>query len=526
MTESKTIGATAILSVAMLAMLCAPASMAKPASSTVATVTVHADKPGATINKNVYGQFSEHLGAGIYGGIWVGENSPIPNTRGFRNDVVAALKDLHVPVIRWPGGCFGDEYHWRDGIGPRAQRTVKINHNWGGVPEDNAFGTHEFFDFLDLIGADAYVSANVGTGSPQEMNDWLEYMTSDQDTTLTRLRKANGRDKPWKLSMLAIGNETWGCGGNMTPQYYADVFKQYTTFIRTKPEARPIVIASGGHDVDTSWTKTLMSSVKYGMDAISFHYYTIKGSKWVDKGAAVGFGEDEWMDHIANTLKMDTFLKNNIAIMNKIDPKKQVGFYVDEWGTWYLPEPGREPGFLYQQNTIRDAVIAGANFNIFHKYADRVRMTSIAQTINVLQAMILTDGPKMVLTPTYHVFHMYIPFQGATSLPVDLKTPSYKYGKNSVPEISVSAARVAGGDIDVALVNFNPDQSAKVSVAIAGAKPGQVSGTILTGPTMDAHNTFDDPDAVHPVAFNDAQVVNGRLTLTLPAKSVVVLDVK
>jgi alpha-N-arabinofuranosidase len=269
-----------------------------------------------------------------------------------------------------------------------------------------------------------------------------------------------------------------------------------------------------------------MSSVKYGMDAISFHYYTIKGSKWVDKGAAVGFGEDEWMDHIANTLKMDTFLKNNIAIMNKIDPKKQVGFYVDEWGTWYLPEPGREPGFLYQQNTIRDAVIAGANFNIFHKYADRVRMTSIAQTINVLQAMILTDGPKMVLTPTYHVFHMYIPFQGATSLPVDLKTPSYKYGKNSVPEISVSAARVAGGDIDVALVNFNPDQSAKVSVAIAGAKPGQVSGTILTGPTMDAHNTFDDPDAVHPVAFNDAQVVNGRLTLTLPAKSVVVLDVK
>jgi alpha-N-arabinofuranosidase len=525
MTVSKTLRASAVLSVALLTMLCAPAALAKPSPSAT-TITIHADKPGAEINKNVYGQFSEHLGAGIYGGIWVGENSPIPNTRGFRNDVVAALKDLHVPVIRWPGGCFGDEYHWRDGIGPRAQRTVKINHNWGGVPEDNAFGTHEFFDFLDLIGADAYVSANVGTGTPQEMNDWLEYMTSDRDTTLTRLRKANGRDKPWKLAMLAIGNETWGCGGNMTPQYYADVFKQYATFIRTKPDARPIVIASGGHDSDTSWTKTLMSSVKRDMDAISFHYYTIKGIKWEDKGAAVGFGEDQWMDHIANTLKMDGFLKNNIAIMNKLDPKKRVGFYVDEWGTWYLPEPGREPGFLYQQNTMRDAVIAGANFNIFHKYADRVRMTSIAQTINVLQAMILTDGPKMVLTPTYHVFHMYIPFQGATSLPVDLKTPPYKYGKTSVPEVSVSAARVASGDIDVALVNLNPDHSVKVSVAIAGAKPGQVSGTILTGDTMDAHNTFDNPDAVHPVAFDGATIVKGRLTLTLPAKSVVVLDVK
>jgi alpha-N-arabinofuranosidase len=531
MKVSKTLCATAVLS-ATLAMLCAPGAMAKPSRSVAGTtITIRADRPGAQINKNVYGQFSEHLGAGIYGGIWVGEDSPIPNTRGIRNDVVAALKDLHVPVVRWPGGCFGDEYHWREGIGPRAQRTVRINHNWGGVPENNAFGTHEFFDFLDQIGADAYVSANVGTGSPAEMVDWLEYMTSDQDTTLTRLRKANGRDKPWKLAMLAIGNETWGCGGYMRPEYYADIFKQYAAFIRTKPDARPLVIASGSHDGDTSWTKTLMSSAKtdsgrFAMNAISLHYYTINGIKWEDKGADLGFGEDQWISHIANTLKMDGFLKNNIAIMNKYDPKKYVGLYVDEWGTWYLPEPGREPGFLYQQNTIRDAVIAAANFNIFHKYADRVRMTSIAQTINVLQSMILTDGPKMILTPTYHVFHMYIPFQGATSLPTDLKTPRYQYGKASVPEVSASAARIADGDIDVALVNLNPDHAAKVSVAIAGAKPQQVSGTILTASAMDAHNTFDDPNAVHPEAFNDAKIVGGRLSLTLPPKSVVVLDVK
>jgi alpha-N-arabinofuranosidase len=537
MTDSRTLRAITISSVALVAMLSAPAALAKPPASSTTTITIHADKPGPQINKNIYGQFSEHLGAGIYGGIWVGEDSTIPNTRGFRNDVIAALKDLHVPVVRWPGGCFGDEYHWREGIGPRAQRSVRVNHNWGGVPEPNAFGTHEFFDFVDLIGADAYVSANVGTGSPQEMADWLEYMVADQDTTLTRLRKANGRDNPWKLSFLAMGNETWGCGGNMRPEYYADIFKQYATFVRTPRGSRPMLIASGGHDDDLSWTTTLMENMHWGthpanirwqMDAISFHYYTIPSPThdWEHKGPSTGFGEDQWMSTLVNTLKMDDYLGKNIAIMNKYDPQEKVGFYVDEWGTWYDPEPGREPGFLYQQNTMRDAVVAGVNFNIFHKYADRVRMANIAQTINVLQAMILTDGPKMVLTPTYHVFHMFIPFQGATSLPTNLSTPRYQYGNASVPEVSVSAARIADGDIDVALVNLDPNRAAQVSVAIAGAKPQQVSGTILTATAMDARNTFDAPDAVHPVAFDDARIVNGRLTLTLPAKSVVVLDVK
>lgn len=491
-----------------------------------ASVTVHADKPGAVINKNVYAQFSEHLGTGIYGGIYVGEKSKIPNTRGFRNDVVAALKNLRVPMVRWPGGCFADEYHWREGVGPKAKRAIRVNHMWGAVPEDNAFGTHEFFDFIGMIGADAYVNANLGTGSPAEATDWLEYMTGTQDTTLVRERKANGHAKPWKVSVFAIGNETWGCGGNMRPEYYADQFKQYLTFIRMPKETRPLILASGGNDFRTDYTETLMKEVKDGMDAISFHYYTIAGEKWEHKGASTGFPEAEWTSTMAHALQIDTLIKGNVDVMDKYDPAKKVGFYVDEWGTWFDPDPGSNPGFLVQQNTVRDALVAAIHFNVFHKYADRVRMTSIAQTVNVLQAMILTDGPKMVLTPTYYVYQMYIPFQDATMLPVDVKAGSVVSGKYTVPEVSASAAKTKAGTIAVALANLNPDNGTSVTIDLPGATAGSVSGKILTGPQMDSRNTFDKPNAVHPVAFTGAKVEGGKLTVNLPAKSVVVLEVK
>lgn len=509
---------------AAAAMLVLSGATAAPVGGT--SLTIHADKPGAVINKNVYGQFSEHLGSGIYGGIYVGENSSIPNTHGFRNDVVAALKDLHVPMVRWPGGCFADEYHWREGVGPKDKRAVRVNHNWGSVPEDNSFGTHEFFNFIDMIGADAYVNANIGTGSPAEAVDWLEYMTGDQDTTLVRERKANGHDKPWKISVFAIGNETWGCGGNMRPEYYADLFKQYTTFIRMPKETKPLILASGGNDARTDYTETLMKSVKGGMDAISYHYYTIAGEKWAHKGASTGFPASEWASTMAHALKIGDYIGANVTIMDKYDPSKHVGFYVDEWGTWFDPDPGSNPGFLVQQNTMRDAVVAAVHFNIFHKYADRVRMTSIAQTVNVLQAMILTDGAKMLLTPTYYVYQMYIPFQDATSLPIDIKTGTYTMGKYTVPEVSASAAKTKAGTIVVALTNLDPNASASVSAAISGAKTGSVSGKILTGPQMDSRNTFDKPNAIHPVAFDGARIENGKLTVNLPPKSVVVIEVK
>lgn len=493
-------------------------------------ISLDATKTGPIINKNVYGQFAEHLGRGIYEGIWVGPKSKIPNTKGWRNDVVGALKELHVPLVRWPGGCFADEYHWRDGIGPRNKRPVRVNTNWGGVEEDNAVGTHEFFDLAEMLGAETYVNGNLGTGTAQEMAEWLEYMTSESKSTLAELRRKNGRDKPFRVHYFAVGNEAWGCGGNMSPEYYTNLYKQYAAFLKAPENNRPKLIASGGHTEDVSWAEHLTASVKptysLRMDAVSFHYYTLPTGKWDVKGAATGFPEKEWMSTMVNTLKMDEFIINNKKVMDKNDPEKKVGFYVDEWGTWYDVTGDDNPGFLYQQNSLRDAIVAALNFNIFHKHADRVHMTNIAQMVNVLQAMILTDKEKMVLTPTYHAYKMYVPFQDATSLPLELKdVPEYKLGDMSVPAVSATAARAKDGKIYLALVNANPNKAETVDVNLAGVKVNSVSGQVLTAAAMDAHNTFAQPEAIKPAAYS-AKASNGKLALSLPAKSVVVVAVE
>ncbi|TWI67709.1 alpha-N-arabinofuranosidase [Pseudoduganella lurida] len=486
-------------------------------------VTIDAGKPGPVIDKNVYGQFAEHLGTGIYGGMWVGPESKIPNVKGWRKDVIGALKALHVPLVRWPGGCFADEYHWRDGIGPRSKRPVKVNTNWGGVEEDNAVGTHEFFELAEQLGAQVYVNGNLGTGSAQEMSEWVEYMTSDSKSTLAQLRRKNGRDKPWKLDYFAVGNEAWGCGGEMTPETYASLYKTTTAFLKTPPEARPKFIASGGNDNDTTWSNVLSRDIKKNIDGISFHYYTIPTGKWAVKGAATGFPESEWFSTIRNTLKMDGMIRANKAVMDKNDPQKKVGLYVDEWGTWYDVEKGTNTGFLLQQNSLRDAVVAALNFNIFHEHADRVRMTNIAQMVNVLQAMILTDKDKMVLTPTYHAFRMYVPFQGATSLPATLQNnAAYTSGTEAVAQVSVSAARGTDGKLYVALVNTDPNKATEVTVDVSGAAvPARFTGQLLTADATDAHNTFAAPNAVKPTSYA-AQAAGGKLTVKLPAKSVVV----
>jgi len=510
--------ASMVLSVAQTRAQSAPARNA--------SAVLHADRPGAKIDRHIFGQFAEHLGRGIEEGVWVGEHSPIPNVRGFRNDVIAALRELHVPVVRWPGGCFADEYHWRDGIGRRAARPVTLNTNWGGVPETNAFGTLEFLDFAELIGADAYINGNLGTGSAREMAEWLQYMTSDKPTSLTAERARNGHPQPWKIAYFAVGNEAWGCGGNMTPQHYVDLYRQDASFLKAPEGARPIIVASGGNDNDTSWTTALVSNISGGMGAISFHYYTIPGEQWRTRGPATGFGEDQWYSTLARTLRMEDYIAQNSAVMDKYDPAKKIAFAVDEWGTWYDPEPGSEPGFLYQQNTLRDAVVAALNLNIFAQHADRVRLANIAQMVNVLQAMILTRGSQMILTPTYHVFKMFEPFQDAISLPADLTVPRYALGNASVPAISLAAARTASGTIAVAMVNLDPNAAAEVSVAISGARPTRVSGTVLTAAVMDARNTFAAPDAVHPVAFTAASIKGGVLSLTLPAKSIVVVNLR
>jgi alpha-L-arabinofuranosidase len=494
-----------------------------PAAET-ATLTVRAGSPGPVISREIYGHFAEHLGHCIYGGLWVGPDSPIPNTRGIRNDVVGALKNLHIPVLRWPGGCFADEYHWKDGIGPRENRPSMYNSHWGGVVENNHFGTHEFLDLVEQLGCEAFVSVNVGSGTVQETQEWVEYMTSDAQSPMANLRRAHGREKAWRVKYIGVGNETWGCGGNMRPEYYADVYKHFNTFIKNYDRGfRVQRIACGPNGDNYAWTEELMASAARQMDGLSLHHYTLPTGQWGKKGPATGFPEDQWFTTMRNTLLMETLVTKHSAIMDKYDPQKKVGLVVDEWGTWYDVEPGTNPGFLRQNNTLRDAVVAGLNLHIFQKHADRVTMANIAQMVNVLQAVILTDNEKMLLTPTYHVFEMFKVHQGATSLPLELKSPDYAFGAEKLPRVSASASRDAAGKVHVSLVNLHPTEAITVTTTLEGVAAGPVSGRILTAATMDAHNTFAAPEVVRPAAFTGATRNGDTLTIELPAKSVVVL---
>lgn len=491
-----------------------------------AHLNVDASKPGPVINRNIYGQFSEHLGRCIYEGIWVGENSSIPNTKGYRNDVIAVVKELHVPILRWPGGCFADEYHWRDGIGPRESRPAMINTHWGGVVENNHFGTHEFLDFCEMLGIEPYVCLNVGSGTVQEAMDWVEYMTSDANSPLANLRRKNGREKPWNVHYIAVGNENWGCGGNMTPQFYADNYRRYNTFIKNyRPgvENRLQRIACGPSGDNYEWTDVLMKNAAGQMNGLALHYYTRLTRGW-PRGSATEFGEDQWFTILQKAVIMDELVTKHGAIMDRYDPQKKIGLIVDEWGTWYDATPGTHEGFLEQQNTMRDALVAALHLHIFHKHADRVTMANIAQFVNVLQAMILTDKEKMIVTPTYWVFDMYKPFQDATSLPIELSSPDYTFGTGHIPAVSGSAARARDGKVYISLANCDPRNAATIDGQLNGVTASGVTGQILTAGAMNAHNTFDHPDAVRPAPFRDASFSGGTLHLTLPSKSVVVLE--
>jgi alpha-N-arabinofuranosidase len=497
-------------SLAVLGMIAVPAFAAGQIS-----ISIDAGKPGPVINKNVYGQFAENLGTGVYEGMYVGTKSTIPNTRGWRNDVVGALKELHVPLVRWPGGCFADTYHWRDGVGPQDKRPSNIHK--GKVDEINAVGTHEFFDLIDMLGTDAYVNGNVGTGTVQEMSDWVEYMTADGGSPLARLRAQNGREKPFKVAYFGIGNELWGCGGNIKPEHYANLYSNYETFARAPGKTRPKMIAAGG---DIKWTEVLGKELKGRTSGISIHQYTIPTGAWDVKGKDLGFKEGEWISTLANTMKMESIIKDHVAILDKHDPEKKIGLMVDEWGTWY-DEEGRSG--LLQQNSLRDALVAALTFNIFHEHAERVPLTTVAQMVNVLQAMILTDKEKMVLTPTYYAFQMYVPFQDAKTLPLAIRgNTSYTLGATTIPGVSASAARARDGKLYLALVNTDPSRAVEVAVDVAGAKVKGAAGKVLTSAAMDAHNTFQNPQVIKPAAYS-ARAAGGKLPIKMPAKAVMVL---
>ncbi|MEN3332204.1 MAG: alpha-L-arabinofuranosidase [Blastocatellia bacterium] len=488
-----------------------------------ASLVIRSDQPKGIINRNIQGQFAEHLGRLIYEGLWVGEDSPIPNTRGLRNDVVGALKELRIPVLRWPGGCFADEYHWRDGIGPRDRRPRRPNASWGGV-DANAFGTHEFLDLCEMLGAEPYINGNLGSGSPQEMMEWIEYMTSDSDSTLARLRRQNGRDKPWKVPYFAVGNESWGCGGEMRPEYYADEYRRYATFIKDYSGNHIQKLAVGSHDDYYAWTEVLMAQAAKHMQGLSLHYYTLPTGNWQRKGSATEFVEKEWHATLVRTLRMEEFIQKHSAIMDKHDPQKRVGLMVDEWGTWYDAEPGNNLGALYQQNTLRDAVVAGINLNIFNNHADRVQMANIAQMVNVLQAMVLTDKEKMVLTPTYYAFKMYKVHQAATLIPIELNAPEYRIDQASVPSVSASASRDKDGKLHLSIVNLDPNRPAEITTKVAGSTVRNIIGEVLTAPMMNAMNTFDNPNAIKPTPFSGYKIQDSQVILSIPPKSIVVLE--
>jgi alpha-N-arabinofuranosidase len=499
--------------------------MAQPQKETDrANIIVSTDLGTATISRHIYGHFSEHLGHCIYGGYWVGENSNIPNTRGIRKDIVEALKKTQIPNLRWPGGCFADEYHWMDGIGPRENRPKMVNTHWGGVTEDNSFGTHEFLDLCEQLGAEPYICGNVGSGSVEEMSRWVEYINFDGVSPMADLRRKNGREKPWNVKFWGIGNENWGCGGNMTAEFYADQYRRYATYTRNYGENRLLKIAGGANSTDYSWTETLMRDIPlYMMWGISLHYYT---ANWSNKGSATKFTEKEYFETLERCLNVETALDRHINIMDKYDPAKRVALVVDEWGTWWDVEPGTNPGFLYQQNTMRDAMVAGLSLNYFNERCERIRMANIAQTVNVLQSLILTDGDKMILTPTYHVFEMYKVHHDATLLPSVVHCGTYSLEGSELPSLSVSASKDKNGTVHISVVNIDPVKASDLLIDLRGGEFSDVSARILTAPELNTHNTFENPEQVKPAAFKEIKIRKNIISLDMPPKSIIVIEVR
>ena len=499
------------------------------------TLYINEKKKKGRIEPEIYGHFSEHLGRCIYEGLYVKEDSGIPNKNGMRTDVVEALKEMQIPVLRWPGGCFADEYHWKDGIGPKETRKRMINTHWGGVVEDNSFGTHEFFELCEQLGCKTYINGNVGSGTVQEMSEWVEYMTFDGISPMAQLRKENGHEKPWKVDYFGVGNENWGCGGNMTPEYYANLYRRYQTYVRHYDSAAPIRKICGGPNVDdTNWTKKVLDtcyaspnnpSAHGFMDGLSLHYYVHPGG-WDKKGSATDFDEKTWYLTMEKALYIEELINMHSRIMDEFDPEKKIGLMVDEWGCWFDVEPGTNPGFLYQQSTMRDALVAAVSLNIFNRHCDRVKLACIAQMVNVLQSVVLTEGDKMILTPTYHVFHMYRHHQGAQLLDSEIAgTETAGAGESSVPALQESVSVQEDGTVTVTIANMSVEKSYPVDLVFMEKKPESAEARILTN-EMHAKNTFEEPDVVKEEDFDGVTLTERGASFTIPACSVVSLRLR
>jgi alpha-L-arabinofuranosidase len=497
-----------------------------PAISQSSTkIIVNADIEKSVINKHIYGHFAEHLGRCIYDGIYVGDNKEIPTENGVRKDIITALRDLKVPNLRWPGGCFADTYQWKDGIGPKAKRPKIVNIWWGGHVEDNSFGTHEFLDLCEKIGAEPYLAANVGSGSVKDLMDWVDYTNSSSKSDMVLKRQENGRALPWNVKLWGVGNEAWGCGGNMQADYYANIYRQYATFMADWSNSNKLFrIASGASDGDYSWTESLMKNIPHHMmSGVALHHYSV--IDWSNKGPASNFSEYQYFRILEEAWKMDKFIKGHSTIMDKYDPNKQVALIVDEWGGWYDKEAGQSE--LFQQNTMRDAVIAGLTLNIFNNHAERVRGANLAQIVNVLQSVILTDKEKMILTPTYHVMKMYNVHQDATLLDSKiLACPQYIYDKKSLDALSVSASKSKGGEVTVSITNIDYKTPQNVTVSLRGRKFSEVNAEILSGKSASDFNSWTETSTIAPKKILNMKLENDIFSITMPPHSVVLITLK
>lgn len=508
-----------------LLFICA-AQFVSHAQSTI-SLSIQEGDPKVMISRHIYGHFSEHLGRCIYGGFWVADSVHVPKQDRIRLDIVEALKKIRIPNLRWPGGCFADEYHWRDGIGPRDQRPKMVNTNWGGVTEDNSFGTHEFLELCGLLNCEPYIAGNVGSGTVEEMAKWVEYLNFDGESPMAKLRKQNGHAEPWRVHFWGVGNESWGCGGNMTPEFYSDQYKRYATYARNYHGSPVKKIASGANSGDYRWTETMMKNVGPGrMWGLTLHYYTVPTGNWGSKGSATNFDEAQYFNTMKNCLHMEELVTKHSEIMDKYDHDKRVALVVDEWGVWTDVEPGTNPGFLYQQNSLRDALIAGTTLNIFNNHADRVRMANLAQTVNVLQSIVLTDGSKMLLTPTYHVFDLYKVHQDAKLLPLTFASPDYAMGDTRIPAVNASASKDSAGAVHISLVNLDPHNKITVTTALNNLPSKTATAEILTSARLTDINTFSNPNKLHIEKFSGLKKQGGNLSIDLPPQSIVVVELK
>jgi alpha-L-arabinofuranosidase len=491
-------------------------------------IKVASEAPGPRVERHVFGHFVEHLGRCLYDGLWVGEDSPVPNVRGWRRDAVEALREIGAPNLRWPGGCFADDYHWRDGVGPRAARPRGVS-AWWGAAEPNTVGTHEFLDLCAATGAEPYICGNVGSGTVQEMRDWVEYLNAPAGaSSLADLRAAHGRREPAGVRLWAVGNESWACGGNMRPEYYADLYRRFATFLRDFPEAPLWRVGCGPRDDDYTWTEVMMRACgrpllggQRLMQALALHYYCVPGD-FPPSRSATRFGEEDWDELMARTARMEEFIAGHSAIMDRHDPERYVALAVDEWGAWHAPEPGTPPGHFHQQGTVRDAVMAGYTLNTFIRHASRVRVANLAQTANVVHALFLTDGPRLLRTPTWDVFALYRGHHDALALPVELDGAGERaWQGRRYPALSAAASRAADGSVNLTLCNL--DYARPLAVAVECGALAAAGARGLRSAAPQDHNTFATPDAVRARAVATPARSGTAWETELPPHSVTTL---